>query len=69
MVNFEETIAELNQKARAKMAFTKSRRHLLVVIQEEITIDEIDEEREQLNVLIKEALEVMAKLSTKYKPE
>ena len=70
MVNFEETIAELKQnKARAKMAFTKCRRHLLVVIQEEITIEEIDEECEQLNVLIEEALELMLRLSTKYKLE
>ena len=51
------------------MAFTKCRRHLLVVIQEEITIEEIDEECEQLNVLIEEALELMLRLSTKYKLE
>ena len=70
MVNFEKTIAELKQnKARTKMAFTKCRRHLLVVIQEEITIEEIDKECEQLNVLIEEALEPMLRLSTKYQLE
>ena len=63
VVNFEETIAELNQnKARAKMAYTKCRRYLLIVMQEEITIEEIDDEYEQLNVLIEEALELMLRL-------
>ena len=48
------------------MAFTKCRQHLLVIIQEEITIEEIDTECEQLNVLIEEALKLMLRLYTSW---
>ena len=37
---FEETIADLKQnKARSKTVFTKARRRLLVLIQENITVE------------------------------
>ena len=46
----EETIADLKQiKTRSKTVFTKTRRHLLVSIQQEqITVENLDEECEGL---------------------
>ena len=44
-------------------------RHLLVLIQEQITIEQLDEECEQLETLMEELLEVAAKLSDKYRLE
>ena len=67
---FEETIADLKQnKARSKTVFTKARRRLLVLIQENITVEKIDEECEQLEMLMEELLEVTGRLSAKYKLE
>ena len=56
----EETIADLKQniyiaKARSKTVFTKARRHLLVLRQEQ-KLDEY----EQLEMLMEELLEVTA---------
>ena len=49
---FKETIADLKQnKARSKTVFTKARRRLLVLIQENITVEKINEECEQLEML------------------
>ena len=65
----EETIADLKQiKTRSKTVFTKTRRHLLVSIQQEqITVENLDEECEQLEMLMEELLEVTERLSAKYK--
>ena len=61
---FEETIADLKQnKARSKTVFTKARRHLLVLLQENITVEKIDEECEQLEMLMEDLLEVTNRLS------
>ena len=39
---FEETVADLKQnKARSKTVFTKARRHLLVLLQEHVTVEQI----------------------------
>ena len=49
----EKTIADLKQnKARSKTVFTKARRCLLMLIQENITVEKIDEECEQLEMLM-----------------
>ena len=62
---FQETIADLKQnKARTKTVFTKARRCLLVLIQENITVKKIGE-CEQLEMLIEEVLEVTGRLSAK----
>ena len=62
----EETIADLKQIN--KTAFTKTRRHLLVLIQQEqITVENLDEECEQLEMLMEELLEVTERLSAKYR--
>ena len=67
---FEETIADLKQtKARSKTVFTKARRCLLVLIQENTTIEKIDEECEQLEVLMEVLLEFTGRLSAKHKLE
>ena len=48
----EKTVADLKQnKARSKTMFTKARRCLLMLIQENITVEKIDEE-EQLEMLM-----------------
>ena len=67
---FEETIADLKQnKTRSKTVFTKARRRLLVLIQENTTIERIDEECEQLEMFMEELLEVTDRLSAKYRLE
>ena len=67
---FEETIADLKQnKARSKTVFTKARMHLLVLLQENITIERLDEECEQLEMLMEELFSVTDRLSAKYKLE
>ena len=68
---FEETIVDLKQgKARCKTAFTRTRRRLLVLIQQsDVTIEQIDEASEHLNIAMDEAMEAMDRLSTKYKVE
>ena len=49
----EKTVADLKQnKARSKTMFTKARRCLLMLIQENITVEKIDEECEQLEMLM-----------------
>ena len=60
-----ETIVELKQlKAQAKTVFTKTRRQLLVTIQQDnVTIDEIKEGCEALDIAQEEA---MARLLNKY---
>ena len=66
---FEETIADLKQnKARSKTVFTKAKRCLLVLIQENITVKK-DQEGGQLEMLIEELLEVTGRLSAKHKLE
>ena len=66
----EDIIAYLKQnKAKFKTAFTKTRQRLLVLIQEQITVEKLDEECEQLEMLMEELLEVTARLSTKYRLE
>jgi len=59
---FEETVGDLKQsKARYKTAFTMTRRRLLVSIQQpDVTIEQIDEASEYLNVAMDEAMEAMA---------
>ena len=67
---FEETVADLKQnKTRSKTPFTKARRRLLVLIQENTTIERIDEECEQLEMFMEELLEVTDRLSAKYRLE
>ena len=68
---FEETVADLKQnKARSKTTmFIKARRHLLVLLQENNTVEKIDEESEQLEMLMEDLLEVTNRLSAKYKDE
>ena len=47
---FKETIADLKQnKARAKTVFTKARRHLLVLLQENITIERLKDWMKNVN--------------------
>ena len=66
-----ETITELKQsKARAKTAFTKSRRALLVLIQQKgVAADEIQEACLGLDLAQEEAMEAIEKLSDRYKAE
>ena len=67
---FEENIEDLKQnKVRSKTVFTKARRCLLVLIQENIITEKIDEECEQLEMPMQELLEVTGRLSAKYKLE
>ena len=67
---FEETIADLKQnKESTKTVFTKARRHLLVLIQDNIILGKIDEECELLEMLMEEQLEVTGRLLAKYKLE
>ena len=54
---FEETIGDLKQnKARTKTVFTKAKMCLLLLIQENITVEKIDEECEHLEMLNMEEL-------------
>ena len=64
----EETMAELKQlKAQAKTVFTKTRRTLLVTIQQEkVSTCEIKEACEALDTAQEEAMEAMARLLNKY---
>jgi len=68
---FEETIVDLKQeKARFKTAFTRTRRRLLVLLQQaKVTVEQIDNASEQLNMSMEETMEAMVRLSTKYKME
>ena len=63
-----ETMAELKQlKAQAKTVFTKTRRNLLVTIeQEKVSTCEIKEACEALDTAQEEAMEAMARLLNKY---
>ena len=40
---FEETIGDLKQNKGTKTVFTKAKMHLLLLIQENITVEKIDE--------------------------
>ena len=64
----EKTMAELKQlKAQAKTVFTKTRRTLLVTIQQEkVSTCEIKEACEALDTAQEEAMEAMARLLNKY---
>ena len=59
---------ELKQlKAQAKTVFTRTRRQLLVIIQQnKVTTDEIKEECEALDIAQEEAMGIMARLLDKY---
>ena len=63
-----ETLVELKQaKAQAKTIFTKSRRSLLVIIQEEkVSTHEIKGACEELDLAQEGAMEVMTRLLSKY---
>ena len=63
----EDTVIGLKQlKAQAKTVFTKRRRTLLVTIQEEkVTIEEIKEVFEALDVAQEEAMDIMTRLLNK----
>ena len=67
----QETIVDLKQeKAKCKTAFTRSRRSLLVMLQQtDVTIDQIDEASEALNTIMEEAMNVMVRLSDRYKAQ
>ena len=64
----EKTIVELKQlKAQAKTVFTRTRRQLLVIIQQDkVTTDEIKEGCEVLDIAQEEAMGIMARLLDKY---
>ena len=66
---FEETIIDLKQeKSRCKTAFTRTRRKLLVLIQRlDVTVEQIDEASDHLNIVMDEALQCMGRLAHKYK--
>ena len=66
-----ETIVELKQlKAQAKTVFTRTRRQLLVTIQQDkVTTDEIKEGCEALDIAQEEAMGIMARLLDKYMAE
>ena len=66
-----EGIVELKQmKAKAKSAFTKVRRHLLVLIQdEEVDVDNIAKMCDTLDESEQETMDVMLRLSERYKGE
>jgi len=58
------------EKVRLKTAFTRTRRRLLVLLQQaDVTVEQIDDVSEQLNMSMEETMEAMARLSTKYKIE
>ena len=65
------TIVELKQlKAQAKTVFTRTRRQLLVTIQQDkVTTDEIKEGCEALDIAQEEAMGIMARLLDKYMAE
>ena len=64
----EKTIVGLKQlKAQAKTVFTRTRRQLLVIIQQDkVTTDEIKEECEALDIAQEEAMGIMARLLEKH---
>jgi len=64
----EETMVELKQlKAQAKTVFTKSRRTLLVTVQQEkVSTFEIKEACEALDIAQEEAMYAMTRLLNKY---
>ena len=68
---FEETLIDLKQeKSKCKTAFTRTRRRLLVLIQRlDVTIEQIDEASDQLNIVMDETLQCMSRLANKYKIE
>ena len=65
----EESIVELKQrKAKAKSAFTRVRRHLLVHIQdEEVDVDSIKEMCDALDDSEQETMDIMLRLSDRHK--
>ena len=65
----EESIVELKQrKAKAKSAFTRVRRHLLVYIQdEEVDVDSIKEMCDALDDSEQETMDIMLRISDRYK--
>ena len=66
----EKTIVELKQmKAKAKSAFTKVRRHLLVLIQDEVEMEAIMKMCDKLDESEQETMDIMLRLSEKYKGE
>ena len=67
----EKTIVELKQlKAQAKTVFTRTRRQLLVTIQQDkVTTDEIKEGCEALDIAQEEAMGIMARLLDRYMVE
>ena len=67
----EKTIVELKQlKAQAKTVFTRTRRQLLVTIQQDkVTTDEIKEGCEALDIAQEEAIGIMARLLDRYMVE
>ena len=64
----KKIIVELKQlKAQAKIVFTRTRRQLLVIIQQDkVTTDEIKEECKALDIAQEEAMGIMARLLDKY---
>ena len=69
--NVEESIVELKQmKAKAKSAFTKCRRHLLVLIQDkETNVEAISKMCDILDECEQETMDIMLRLSEKHKGE
>ena len=65
---FEKTIGDLKQNKGTKTVFTKAKMHLLL-IQENITVEKIDEECEQLELNMEELLKVTGRLLAKHKLE
>ena len=52
-IQLEETVGELKKEKPTKMtAFTKVRRYLLTLIQEEVNVQEIKDACEKLNVVL-----------------
>ena len=70
-LSLEDHIVELKQlKAKSKSHFTKLRRCLLVALQEEtVDIDKINALCEELDSVEEEVLDIMTKLSDKYKEQ
>ena len=70
-LSLEDHIVELKQlKAKSKSHFTKLRRCLLVALQEEtVDIDKINALCEKLDGVEEEVLDIMTKLSYKYKEQ
>ena len=61
-----ETIVEFKQmKAKAKSAFIKVRRRLLVLIQEEVDVDTIKEMCDTLDESEQETMDIMLKLAVR----